>query len=65
MIAETVFNIAIHLPEKEMEKLYLMLGKKITSVPKKRKASKIFITEEEAREHIYRKVFCSNGRKKI
>ena len=58
MIAETVFNIAIHLPEKELEKLYLMLGKKVTAIPKKRKTKKLLITQEESREYIYRAVFC-------
>jgi hypothetical protein len=29
MIAENIYSIAIHLPEKDLEKLYIMLGKKV------------------------------------
>ena len=37
MIAENIYTIAIHLPDEELEKLYIMLGKKVNQTPKKKK----------------------------
>jgi hypothetical protein len=59
MKAEEVYNIAIHLPEKELERLYTLLESKFF---KKQKAhcktvKKILITEEEARWYILKTVF--------
>ena len=62
MKAEEVYNIAIHLPEMEMERLYALLEIKMKAQTK-HKAKKIkpkLITEKEAREYILRTVF---GRK--
>lgn len=57
MKAGTVFNIAIHLSEPELEKLHSMISEKVLkkSTPKKHK--KILITESEAREFILKRVF--------
>ncbi len=59
MKAEEVYNIAIHLPEKELERLYTLLKKqvciKIDTVcrhPKKK-----LITDEEAKRYILKTVF--------
>ncbi len=62
MRAEEVYNIAIHLPEKELDKLYAFIGKKLVAKQKvicktiKRK----LITEEEARRYILKTVFKTN-----
>lgn len=59
MRAEEVYNIAIHLPEKELDRLYAFIGKKLVTKQKvicktiKRK----LITEEEARRYVLRVVF--------
>jgi hypothetical protein len=59
MKAEEVYNIAIHLSEKELERLYALLQKriykkqnKVCKLPKKK-----LITEEEAKRYIYKTVF--------
>lgn len=55
--AETIYSIAIHLPEKELEKLYCMIDKRIHSVtltkPKKQK----LITDKEAIDYLIKNVF--------
>ena len=57
MIAENVFNIAIHLPEKEMEKLLDMLNKKVNIISiSKAKRTKIF-TDKEAIDYLLKNVF--------
>ncbi len=59
MKAEEVYNIAIHLPEKELEKLYALLEKKICkkqNINFKSK-KKPLISEEDARKFILRTVF--------
>lgn len=57
MIAENVFNIAIHLPEKEMEKLLNMLNKKVNIISiSKAKRTKIF-TDKEAIDYLLKNVF--------
>jgi hypothetical protein len=56
MIAENVFNIAIHLPEKEMEKLLSMLNKKINAISiSKRNKAKI-LTDKEAIKYLLNNV---------
>lgn len=59
MTAENIFTIAIHLPEKELERLCIMLNKKVNqnTLPKKRKKSPI-ITREDAIEYLLKNVFC-------
>ena len=57
MIAENVFNIAIYLPEKEMEKLLDMLNKKVNIISiSKAKRTKIF-TDKEAIDYLLKNVF--------
>lgn len=62
MKAEEVYNIAIYLPEKELERLYALLEK--TVCKKKdhvcKRAKKKLITDEEARRYILRNVFRVN-----
>lgn len=59
MRAEEVYNIAIHLPEKELERLYTLLGDKVVKQKKKndKPIKKKLITDEEARNFILRTVF--------
>lgn len=57
MIAENIYTIAIHLPEKELEKLYVMLSKKLNQTPKKQKIKKSQITREEAIQYLLKNVF--------
>jgi hypothetical protein len=59
MRAEEVYNIAIYLPEKEMERLYALLQKKFCKQQKAtcKPSKKILITDEEARSYILKTVF--------
>jgi len=57
MIAENIYSIAIHLPEKELEKLYIMLSKKVNQTPKKKKVKQSPITREEAIQYLLKNVF--------
>jgi|GEM_PF-1207727 len=59
MRAEEIYNIALHLPEKELERLYTLLGDKVVKQKKKhcKPIKKKLITDEEAREFILRTVF--------
>lgn len=57
MIAENIYTIAIHLPEKELEKLYIMLGKKVNQTPKNKKVKQSPITREEAIQYLLKNVF--------
>lgn len=57
MIAENIYTIAMHLPEKELERLYIMLGKKAKQFPKKKKAKQSSITKEEALQYLLATVF--------
>lgn len=57
MIAENIYEIAIHLPEKELEKLYIMLGKKVNQTPKKKKVKQSPITREDAIQYLLKNVF--------
>jgi hypothetical protein len=59
MTADEVYRIAIHLSEKEMERLYVMLGKKITpqiSVNKKKSTS--VVSDQEDIKYLLKNVFC-------
>jgi hypothetical protein len=57
MLAETVFNIAIHLPEKELEKLYIMLSKKINPYALAKSKRKQILTDKEAIEYLLKNLF--------
>lgn len=57
MIAENIYSIAIHLPEKELEKLYIMLSKKENQTPKKKKVKQSPITRDEAIQYLLKNVF--------
>jgi len=57
MIAENIYTIAMHLPEKELEKLYIMLAKKVNQTPKKRKVKQSQLTREEAIQYLLKNVF--------
>lgn len=59
MRAEEVYNIAIHLPEKELERLYTLLNKKVCKEKKTvcKRAKKKLITDNEARNYILTTVF--------
>lgn len=59
MRAEEVYNIAIHLPEKELERLYTLLEKRVCKKPRKscKTIKKKLITDEEARRYILKTVF--------
>ena len=65
MIAENVFNIAIHLPEKEMEKLLNMLDKKVNTISiSKGKKTKLF-TDNDAIEYLLKNIFSKKKLKQI
>jgi hypothetical protein len=57
MIAENVFDIAIQLPEKEMQKLLNMLHKKVNiiSISKEKKACSF--SDKEAITYLLKNVF--------
>jgi hypothetical protein len=57
MLAETVFDIAIHLPEKELEKLYTMLSKKINPYALEKSKRKQLFTDKEAIEYLLKNLF--------
>ena len=59
MRAEEVYNIAIYLPEKELERLYALLQKKVSKSQNKhcKTIKKKLITEGEARRYILKTVF--------
>jgi L-rhamnose mutarotase len=59
MRAEEVYNIAIYLPEKELERLYTLLEKKVCKRQNKhcKPIKKKLITDEEARRYVLRTVF--------
>ena len=62
MKAEEVYNIAIHLPEKELERLYTLLEKNVCKKKSLvcKRAKKKLITDEEARSYILKTVFRVN-----
>ncbi len=62
MRAEEVYNIAIYLPEKELERLYTLLERHVCikldthcKPPKKK-----LVTDKEARKYILKTVFKVN-----
>jgi hypothetical protein len=57
MTAENIYNIAIHLPEKELEKLYIMLGNKVNVNPTTKKVMKKTLTIQEAIDYLLKNVF--------
>ena len=57
MIAENVFNIAIHLPEKEIEKLLNMLNKKVNTISISKGKKRVSYTDKEALEYLLKNVF--------
>jgi hypothetical protein len=57
MIAENIYNIAIHLPEKELEKLYYMLGKKVQATTPNKKKKENSITRNEAIDYLIKNIF--------
>ncbi|WP_333877721.1 hypothetical protein [Flavobacterium sp.] len=60
MRAEEVYNIAIHLPEKELERLYTLLSSKVVKQQRDKPVKKKLITDEEARKFILKTVFKCN-----
>lgn len=62
MRAEEVYNIAIHLPEKELERLYTLLEKRVCNAKKVycKPTKKKLITDEEARRYLLKTVFKKN-----
>ena len=62
MKAEEVYNIAIHLPEREMERLYILLENKVCKKQNEvcKPSKKKLITNEEARRYILKTVFRVN-----
>jgi hypothetical protein len=57
MIAENVFDIAIHLPEKEMHKLLNMLNKKVNAISISKEKHKMSYTDNEAIAYLLKNVF--------
>jgi len=57
MTAEEVYSIAIHLPEKELNKLYIMIGNKVNVDPKFKKTKKQTLTRQEAIDYLLKNVF--------
>jgi hypothetical protein len=59
MRAEEVYNIAVHLPERELERLYALLEEKICNKQERvcKPIKKKLITEEEARNYLLATVF--------
>lgn len=59
MRAEEVYSIAIYLSEKELERLYILLEKKVYKRQNKycKPIKKKLITNEEARKYILKTVF--------
>ena len=67
MKAEEVYNIAIYLPEKEMERLYTFLEKRLKkAISLNAKAVKAkLITDKEARDYILKTVFGREMENKV
>ncbi|WP_298304236.1 hypothetical protein [Flavobacterium sp.] len=57
MTAENIYSIAIHLPEKELEKLYIMLDKKVNMLTSFKKPKRKLITDKEAVDFLLKNVF--------
>lgn len=60
MKAEEVYNIAIHLPEKELERLYTLLDKRMNSVTISKTKKRILVTDKEAIDYLLKNVFFKN-----
>ena len=59
MTAEAVYQIAIHLSEKEMERLYNMLSNKVVrQIPLSGKKCKPVVSDQEAITYLLKNVFC-------
>lgn len=57
MTAENVFAIVLHLPEKELGKLYALISKRLdTGINSKTKKQKL-ITDKEAIDYLIKNVF--------
>lgn len=56
MLAETAYNVIQALPEKEMQRLYKMLGVQTPSVKVKTK-KKPLITEQEATDYLMKRLY--------
>jgi hypothetical protein len=61
--AEEVYNIAIHLPEKELERLYTLLAKNVCKMQKThcKTTKRKLVTDEEAKRYILKTVFKINS----
>lgn len=57
MIAENVFKIAIHLSEKEMEKLLNMLNKKVNTISFSKGKNTRGFNDKDAIEYLLKNVF--------
>lgn len=57
MLAENIYNIAIHLPEKEMEKLLDMLTKKVNTISITKPRKQKILTDKEAIKYLLKNVF--------
>lgn len=59
MRAEEVYNIAIHLPEKELQRLYTLLERMVCKKQERdcKPPKKKLITDEEAKRYILKTVF--------
>ncbi|MGC4040337.1 MAG: hypothetical protein QM710_06005 [Flavobacterium sp.] len=66
MRAEEVYNIAIHLPEKELERLYVLLHDRICKTQKTycKPGKNKLITDEEARRYLLKIVFKTDNKKR-
>ncbi len=57
MIALEVYTIALHLPEKEMERLYAMMSEKINAVAISKTKKRIQITDKQAIDYLLKNIF--------
>ena len=57
MTAENIYAIAIHLPEKELEKLYVMLRNNVIPAPTFKKSKKQSLTRQDAIDYLLENVF--------
>ncbi len=57
MTAENIYSTAIHLPQKEIEKLYIMLGEKVNPIPHLKKSKRQSLTRHEAISNLLKNVF--------
>lgn len=57
MLAENIYNIAIHLSDSEIERLYMMLGQRIKPISKKKVLRKQLLTDRQAIDYLLINVF--------